>query len=207
MTSCSNLLRHAFGRASYFLPVFPLHRLSFLILRIFPQASTMKYDRPQFLHKREMFFCCDSHSCAAEWSHRIRGTFQGLPNDVCGEASGRPAILEGELLGEIGNARERGAGCPGIAASSMSPLYELGRAVGRRRGCGVVVLESRFRNRNGKCGTPKMMGALSDRYSRPAAPKRRAGSLEGSTKDAARMAGPGRICLRRLTSRSPFVLL
>jgi hypothetical protein len=95
----------------------------------------MKFDRPQFLHKREMFFCCDSHRGAAEWSHRIRGTFQGLPNDVCGEASGRPAILEGELLGEIGNARERGAGCPGIAASSMSPLYELGWAVGRRRGC------------------------------------------------------------------------
>jgi hypothetical protein len=61
-----------------------------------------------------------------------------------------------------------------------------------------VVLESRFRNRNGKCGTPKMIGALSDRYSRPAASERRAGSLEGSTKDAARMAGPSRICFASL---------
>jgi hypothetical protein len=61
-----------------------------------------------------------------------------------------------------------------------------------------VVLESRFRNRNGKRGTPKIIGALSDRYSRPAAPKRRAGSLEGSTNDAARMAGPGRICFAAL---------
>jgi hypothetical protein len=46
------------------------------------------------------------------------------------------------LLGEIGNARERGAGCPGIAASSMSPLHELG-------GPSAVaeVAELRFSNR------------------------------------------------------------
>jgi hypothetical protein len=61
-----------------------------------------------------------------------------------------------------------------------------------------VVLESRFRNRNGKCGTPKIIGALSDRYSRPAAPKAAGRQPKGSTNDAARMAGPGRICFAHL---------
>jgi hypothetical protein len=61
-----------------------------------------------------------------------------------------------------------------------------------------VVLESRFRNRNGKCGTPKTIGALSDRYSRPAAPKAAGRQPRGSTNDAARMAGPGRICFALL---------
>jgi hypothetical protein len=61
-----------------------------------------------------------------------------------------------------------------------------------------VVLESRFRNRNGTCGTPKTIGALSDRYSRPAAPNAAGRQLRGSTNDAARMAGPGRICFAAL---------
>jgi hypothetical protein len=33
--------------------------------------------------------------------------YEGLPNDDCGDASGRPAIHEGESPGENGNARER----------------------------------------------------------------------------------------------------
>jgi len=46
--------------------------------------------------------------------------YEGLPNDDCGDASGRPAIHEGESPGENGNAREPRAGCPGTAASSTT---------------------------------------------------------------------------------------
>jgi hypothetical protein len=70
-----------------------------------------------------------------------------------------------------------------------------------------VVLESRLRNRNGKCGTPKIIGALSDRYSRPAAPKRRAGSLEGLRTMRLGWLVRAAFVLRRLTYCSPFVLL
>jgi hypothetical protein len=68
------------------------------------------------------------------------GPFRGLPNDDCGDASGRPAILEGELPGENRKRAKRVAGCPGIAASSTIQFEELGWAVSHRRGCRVVVL-------------------------------------------------------------------
>jgi len=63
------------------------------------------------------------------------GPCEGWPNDDCGEAGGRPAILEGELPGEPERARVL-AGCPDIAASptahSLSwagPLATAGVAV------------------------------------------------------------------------------
>ena len=159
----------------------------------------MKFDGPQFLHKREMFFCCDSHSGASEWSHRTRGTFQALPNDVCGEASGRPAILEGELLGEIGNAREARCWFPGHCGLLHVPaLLSWGGPLAV-----AEVAELWFSNHNSATVTVSV--ALLRQLERcrtatvvPLRLKRRAGSLEGSTNDAARMAGPGRICFAPL---------
>jgi len=45
----------------------------------------------------------------------------------------QPAILEGELLGNIPEMRVSAAGCPGIAASSPIPLIEQERAAGHHR--------------------------------------------------------------------------
>jgi len=66
-------------------------------------------------------FCIAGRDILPESGFSENVRFLSLP-DGCGRASGKPAILEGELPGEDpGNAHAR-TGCPGVAASSHSAL-------------------------------------------------------------------------------------
>src|SRR5579863_3046097 len=51
----------------------------------FPRVSTRKAFRPQFLHKRGHFFCCEERGCDGKWLQRRRESFLSLPDD-CGRA-------------------------------------------------------------------------------------------------------------------------
>jgi hypothetical protein len=51
------------------------------LFRGFPQPSTRKCHRPQFLHKSKMVFGCGARHCAAKWVQRIREKLSGLLND------------------------------------------------------------------------------------------------------------------------------
>jgi hypothetical protein len=72
---------------------------------VFPQRSTGKFHPPQFVHKGREFFYCWAQLCASEWVHRKRWIFWRAETMDLRQAGGRPVILEGELPGEIGNAR------------------------------------------------------------------------------------------------------
>ena len=115
-----------------------------------------------------MFFSCGSKQSAAQWVHRIRWTFQGLPNDVCGDASGRPAILEGELPGKIGNARKRVLVVRALRPPPQPALRaELGRRPPQRlQSCGSPNHDSATVTVNVALSIVRV---LSDRYRRPVA--------------------------------------
>lgn len=165
----------------------------------------MKSERPQFLHKREMFFCCDSHSCAPEWSHRIRETFQGLPNDVCGEASGRPAILEGELLGKL----ETRVSVVLVTRALRPPPCPRSMSWGGPSAAAEVA-ELWFSNHGSATVTVNValiyVSAVGPVQSSRCA-MRRAGSLEGLRTMRLGWLVWAAFVLCRLTSCSPFVLL
>jgi hypothetical protein len=70
----------------------------------FPQLSTRKSRRPQFLHNGVRFFCCEAPRSIREWVQR-NVKLSVLPDDRQGQR--QTVIPEGELPGDIGNARKR----------------------------------------------------------------------------------------------------
>jgi hypothetical protein len=161
----------------------------------FPQGSTGESQRPQFLHKGEMFFGCGARRCAAEWFQRIREKLSDSLNDDCGDAGGSWRFSRVNRRGKIGNARERVNGCPGIAASSTScSLSEMGRWPRR-------VAEKRFfgiANPRPVLVNVALLATVGERF-RPSTVilpllGGRGSRTEFPRNDAAPVAGWGRIC-------------
>jgi hypothetical protein len=74
------------------------------ILRVFPQASTRKSYRPQFLHKDEMFFDCGAQQSAAQWVHRKRGTFEASRAMMAAKLAADRRFSRVNCRGKIGSA-------------------------------------------------------------------------------------------------------
>jgi hypothetical protein len=175
-------------------------------LHTFPQPSTSKSHRPQFLHKREMFSYCGAQRPASECFKRIREIFSRLSNDDCGDAGGSWQFSRVNCQGKFGYARK----CVPVARALrppplLAPLSGLGcqrsqrvhRSDSPNHGCAAGT---------GKSGTP--WGALSDQYKSA----RRSWRREGKTRDPRTMrlgwlARAAFVFFCGLTSYSPFVLL
>jgi hypothetical protein len=142
--------------------------------REFPQASTGKYCRPQFLHKREMFFDCGTQLSAAEWVQRKRWISQRLPNDDCGDTGGSWQFSRVNCQGHS-ETRASANRLPGHCGLLHFPLLRIAAL----QPVLVKVALTRERCRTSTFGPPSLAAGWQE---------------ERSTNDAARMAGPSRIC-------------
>ena len=136
-----------------------------------------------------MFFDCGMAQSAPEWFHRKRGILKAcrMMNAV---TRWQPAILEGELPGEIGNARER---VPVARALRPSSTVRSLSGLDHRPTQGLQKRGSQNHDSaasTGKCGTPERWRTSTVVPTLLAAGRQD----ERSTNDAARVAGPGRIC-------------
>jgi hypothetical protein len=156
----------------------------------FPQPSTGKSRRPQLLHKRQMFFCCGAQPSAPEWVQRIRGNSQSLPNDDCGDAGGSRQFSRVNCRGKL-ETRASANRLPGHCGLLYSPLLE---QAGPLAAAGWQGSDS---PNHGSAASTGKSGTLRERCRTGTvdSPLLAAGRQdERSTNDAARMAGPGRIC-------------